>query len=62
MEKNESPDLANFLNQPSRPELGRLLARIYGEAENFNFDPDDNLSNAQELKDCAKSLLIELQK
>jgi len=29
MERDESLDLANFL-KPSRPELGDLLARIYG--------------------------------
>ncbi len=62
MERNESLELANFL-KPSRPELGRLLAHIYGSCDNFN--PDDEIdiaiSNEKELKDYAKSLLLKLE-
>ena len=39
MKKDESLELANFL-KPSRPELGDLLARIYGSCDSFSPDPE----------------------
>ncbi|MCI5119574.1 MAG: hypothetical protein D3913_16880, partial [Candidatus Electrothrix sp. LOE1_4_5] len=35
MKRAESVELANFL-EPSRPELGDLLARIYGSCDSFS--------------------------
>jgi len=61
MEIKESLELVNFLKS-SRPELGRLLARIYGSCDSFSPDPDINLVDEQELKDYAQILLLELQK
>ena len=61
MEITESLELVNFLKS-SRPELGRLLARIYGSCDSFSPDPDINLVDEQELKDDAQILLLELQK
>ena len=55
MEKDESLELSNFL-KPSRPELGDLLARIYGSCDSFSIMPDK-----KELKDCAQILLLKLQ-
>jgi hypothetical protein len=60
MEKDESLDLANFL-RPSRPELGDLLARIYGSCDSFSPDPEVAMSDEKELKDCAQILLLKLQ-
>jgi len=62
MKKHESLELANFL-KPSRPELGDLLARIYGFRDNFSPDPevDIAMSDEKELKDCAQILLLKLQ-
>jgi hypothetical protein len=62
MEKDESLDLANFL-KPSRPELGDLLARIYGSCDSFSPDPkvEIAMSDEKELKDCAQILLFKLQ-
>ena len=60
MKRTESLELANFL-KPSRPELGDLLARIYGSCDCFSPDPDITMSNEKELKDCAQSLLFKLQ-
>ena len=60
MEKDESLDLANFL-RPSRPELGYLLARIYGSCDSFSPDPEVAMSDEKELKDCAQILLLKLQ-
>lgn len=61
MKITESLELVNFLKS-SRPELGRLLARIYGSCDSFSPDPDINLVDEQELKDYAQILLLELQK
>ena len=55
MKRTESLELANFL-KPSRPELGNLLARIYGSCDSFIPDPDE-----KELKDCVQILLFKLQ-
>ena len=62
MKRNESLELANFL-KPSRPELGRLLARIYDSCDSFSPDPevDIAMSDEKELKDCAQILLLKLQ-
>ena len=62
MEKDESLDLVNFL-RPSRPELGNLLARIYGSCDSFSSDPEVEIamSDEKELKDCAQILLLKLQ-
>ena len=63
MERDESLELANFL-KPRRPELGRLLARIYGSCYSFSLDPevDIAMSDEKELKNCAQILLLKLQK
>lgn len=61
MKIKESLELANFL-KPSRPELGDLLAHIYGSCDSFSPDPEVAMSDEQELKDCAQILLVELQK
>jgi hypothetical protein len=60
MERAESVELANFL-EPSRPELGHLLARIYGSCDSFSLDPEIAMSDEKELKDCAQILLLKLQ-
>jgi hypothetical protein len=60
MERDESLELANFL-KPSRRELGRLLARIYGSCDSFSLDPEIAMSDEKELKDCAQILLFKLQ-
>ena len=62
MKKDESLELRNFLN-PSRPELGDLLARIYGSCDSYSPDPEVEIamSNENELKDCAQILLVKLQ-
>jgi hypothetical protein len=62
MKKDKSLDLANFL-RPSRPELGNLLARIYGSCDSFNSDSEVEIamSDEKELKDCAQILLLKLQ-
>ena len=39
MKIKESLELANFL-KPSRPELGDLLARIYGSCDSYSPDPE----------------------
>ena len=61
MEKEESLDLANFLNKPPRRELGRLLARIYGSCDSFSPDPDVSMSDEEELKNYAQILILKLQ-
>ena len=61
MEKNESLDLANFLGKPRQPELGRLLARIYGSCDSFSLDPSFTGSDEKELKNYAQILLSKLQ-
>ena len=61
MKIKESLELVNFLKS-SRPELGKLLARIYGSCNSFSPDPDITMADEQELKDCAQILLVELQK
>lgn len=60
MERNESLELANFL-KPNRDKLGELLARIYGSCDSFSLDPEVSMSNEEELKDYAQSLLLKLQ-
>lgn len=60
MKRTESLELANFL-KPSRPELGDLLARIYGSCDSFSPDPEIAMSDEKELKDCAQILLLTLQ-
>ena len=61
MKRKESLELINFLKS-SRPQLGKLLARIYGSCDSFSPDPDITMADEQELKDCAQILLVELQK
>ena len=56
----ESLELANFLKS-SRPELGRLLAHIYGSCDSFSPDPEIATADEFELKDCAQILLLTLQ-
>jgi hypothetical protein len=62
MKKDESLELANFL-KPSRPELGDLLARIYGSCDSYSPDPEVEIamSDEKELKDYAQILLFKLQ-
>ena len=60
MEIKESLELANFLKS-NRPELGRLLARIYGSCDSYSLDPEIAMSDEKELKELAKSLLFKLQ-
>ena len=60
MKRAESVELANFL-EPSRPELGDLLARIYGSCDSYSPDPEIAMSDEKELKDCAQILLLKLQ-
>jgi hypothetical protein len=60
MKIKESLELANFLKS-SRPELGKLLARIYGSCDSFSPDPEIAMSDEKELKDCAQILLFKLQ-
>jgi len=60
MKRKESLELANFL-KPSRPELGALLARIYGSCDSFSLDTEIARSDEKELKDCAQILLFKLQ-
>ena len=61
MKRTESLELANFL-KPSRPELGHLLARIYGSCDCFiSPDPEISMSDEKELKDYAQILLFKLQ-
>ena len=60
MKKDESLELANFL-KPSRPELGGLLARIYGSCDSFSPDPEIAMADEKELKNCAQILLLKLQ-
>ena len=60
MQRAESVELANFL-EPSRPELGDLLARIYGSCDSFSPDPEIAMSDEKELEDCAQILLLKLQ-
>jgi serine protease inhibitor len=61
MENDESSDLANFLDKTRSPGLNRLLARVYGSCDSFNLDADLTMSDEKELKNCAQSLIIQLQ-
>ena len=63
MQEKESLELANLLN-PDRSDLGQLLAYIYGTCDSYSPDPEVNSFNIdeKELKDCAKKLLLELDK
>ena len=49
MKRTESLELANFL-KPSRPELGYLLARIYGSCDSFCPDPEIAIQTARRIK------------
>ena len=60
MERAGFVELANFL-EPNRPELGRLLMRIYGSCDSFSQDLDIAMSDEKELKDWAQILLFKLQ-
>lgn len=60
MKIKESLKLANFL-KPSRPEIGKLLARIYGSCDSYSPDPEIAMSDKKELKDYAQILLFKLQ-
>ena len=60
MKIKESLELANFLKS-SRPELGELLARIYGSCDSYNPDPEIALSDEKELKEFAQNLLLKLK-
>ena len=62
MKIKESLELANFLKS-SRPELGKLLARIYGSCDSYSPDPEVEIamSDKKELKDYAQILLFKLQ-
>ena len=60
MKIEESLELANFLKS-SRPELGELLARIYGSCDSYSPDPEIAMADEKELKDCAQILLFKLQ-
>nr|UZC30078.1 hypothetical protein [Entomoneis sp.] len=62
MKIKESLELANFLKS-SRPELGKLLARIYGSCDSYSPDPEVEIamSDEKELKDYAQILLFKLQ-
>ena len=59
MKETESLELANFL-EPDRSELGSLLGSIYGSWDAFSLDPEIALSDEEDLKDCAKILLLKL--
>ena len=60
MKIKESLKLANFLKS-SRPEIGKLLARIYGSCDSYSPDPEIAMSDKKELKDYAQILLFKLQ-
>ena len=49
---------------PDRSDLGELLSYIYGTSDSYSPDPEVNSFNIdeKELKDCAKKLLLELDK
>jgi len=61
MKREESVELANFLNKTDRCRLNRLLASIYGSCDSFSLDPDFSISDEKELKNCAQILLLKLQ-
>ena len=56
MENDESLELTNFL-KTSQSELGDLLSQIYGTCDFFGHVIYDE----EELKDCARILLLKLQ-
>jgi len=56
MGKDESPELTNFF-KTSQSELGDLLSQIYGTCDFFGHVIYDE----EELKDCARILLLKLQ-
>ena len=62
MKIKESLELTNFLKS-SRPELGELLARIYGSCDSYSPNPEVEIamSDEKELKEFAQSLLLKLQ-
>ena len=60
MKIKESLELANFLKS-SRPELGKLLARIYGSCDSYSPDTEITMSDEKELKNYAQILLFKLQ-
>jgi hypothetical protein len=47
MKIKESLELANFLKS-SRPELGKLLARIYGSCDSYSPDPEVEIAMSDE--------------
>jgi len=61
MKREESVELAKFLNKTDRCGLNRLLASIYGSCDSFSLDPDIAMSDEKELKNCAQILLFKLQ-
>ena len=61
MKREESLELANFVNKTDRCGLNRLLARIYGSCDSFSSDTDFTMSDEKELKDYAQILLLKLQ-
>jgi hypothetical protein len=61
MKREESVELANFLNKTDRCGLNRLLASIYGSCDSFSLDSDFSMSDEKELKNCAQILLFKLQ-
>jgi hypothetical protein len=61
MEHDESLELVNFL-EPNRPNLGELLAKLYGYCNDFGLESEQIFSDEEGLKHLAKLLLFELQK
>lgn len=57
----ESVKLTNFL-EPSRPKLGKLLTQIYCLCACFseNINITIAMADEQELKNCARILLVEI--
>jgi hypothetical protein len=55
MKRKESLELVDFL-KPSRPQLGKLLARIYGSCDSFSPDHDITMANKQR-QNCIQSIL-----
>lgn len=60
MQEKESLELANFL-KPERAELADLLANTYSCCDGFSLDPEIAMSDEEELKDCARILLLKFE-
>jgi uncharacterized protein YueI len=60
---NEAIELENFVNQPDRKELRKMLSQIYGSSDSFNLDPNfvTIASTEKELRDWAQILLLKLE-